>query len=166
MRRMIPLAITLLISGMVMSCGGGSGGTNSAVVLINKSGSVSPAFMYEETITVENRSMHIRRTGGEQIVVGEWAVTISQNEAADIKDLSNMIDPVEDKDSVSDTAPLGGGFSELHVADFVYYNGSLVDPVTFQQTYHTFSPDVRNLADAINGLVNTYGFNRVPGGGQ
>jgi hypothetical protein len=164
MRRIFLLAITLFVSGMVMSCGGGdgSGEAESHVVMIRTAGSVSPAYMYQETVTIENESMHIERTGGNQIIVGEWDVTITQKEADDIKSLSGRINPVTDKDIVSDMgqlAPLGAGLTEIHISDSVYYNGRVDDPTTSQSLYHTFSPNVRNLADYIDGLIAEYGFN-------
>jgi hypothetical protein len=164
MRRIFLLAITLFMSGIVMSCGGGngSGGAESNVALIHTSGSVSPAYMYQETVTIENESMHVKRTGGNQIIVGEWDVTITQKEADDIKSLSGRINPVTDKDTVSDTgqlAPLGAGLTEIHISDSVYYNGRVDDQTTSQSLYHTFSPNVRNLADYIDGLIAEYGFN-------
>ncbi len=153
------LTITLLMLGIVMSCGGsdGSDGAQSKVVLINRSGSVSPAYMSEETITVENESMHIKRTGGEKIISGDWTITVTQDEAAAIKNLCNMVNPLTDKDTVSDTGPIGGGLSEVHLSDTVYYNGWVNDPAGSQPKYHAFSPDVRNLADYINSLVAKYG---------
>lgn len=161
MGRIFLLAITLLMSGIVMSCGGGNGsdGAQSKVVLINSSGPVSPAYMYEETITIENESMHIKRTGGDKIIVGDWNVTITQNEANDIKNLCNTINPLSDRDTVSDTGPIGGGRTEVHVSDTVYYNGWVNDLTTSQLKYHTFSLNVRNLTYYINSFIDKYGFN-------
>jgi hypothetical protein len=157
--RKIVLAITLLMSVMVMSCGGGSGETSPTIVLINRSGTVSPVFMFEETVTINGTSMHVKRTGGAQIIVGDWDVTITQAEADNINNLRNMINPFVDKDAVSATGPLGGGLTELHIGGAVYYNGRVNNPVTSQTSFHTFSLHVQNLADYINDLLAEYGFN-------
>jgi hypothetical protein len=156
--RKVLIAIMLLLSGMIMSCGGGGGGSSSKVVLISRSGTVSPDFMYEETVTIEGRSMHVKRTGGAQIIVGDWDVTITQDEADNVSTLSNRINPSVDGDTISDTGPLGGGLTEIHINGDVYYNGLVTDPAP-QPGYHTFSQNVRNLIGYINGLLVEYGLN-------
>ena len=161
MRPMFLSVAAVLILAATLSCGSDSGDTKAAtIVLINRAGTVAPGYWYEETITVDGQSMHLTRTGGDQVITGDWDVTLSQGEVSDLSMLSRLIDPQEDGDTVAGDGPIGGGLLELHLADAVFYNGWLEDPTTSQSSYHSFSVDVKNLADYIGGLIDAYGYGR------
>lgn len=102
--------------------------------------------------------MHVKRTGGAQIIVGDWDVTITQDEADGVDTLSKRINPSVDGDTVSDTGSLGGGLTEIHIGGDVYYDGQVTDPAS-EPGYHTFSQNVRNLIGYIDNLLVEYDLN-------
>ena len=109
--------------------------------------------------SITGNVMEIDRTGGSKIIVGDWKVTITQQEAAELNRLRGLINPVEDHDIVSDSGPIGGGSMEIHINDNITFNnGYVYDGATSSYKYHTFSADVKNLADYINSLLRSYGF--------
>lgn len=165
MKKLVIVVVSFLVGLILLSCGGGNGSMSSSVIFTANSGSVSPAYVYHETVTISDNVMEINRTGGSNIIVGDWKVTITNAEASQVNKLLALIDPVSDADIVSDTGPVGGGSMQIQINDNVTFtNGYVYDEATSSSKYHKFSPDVANLADYINTLLKKYGYyNKVIG---
>lgn len=156
-------ALALLMSLLPLSCGGGGTASTASTPLVytTSSGSVGPDYVYHETVTITGNTMEIDRTGGSSIITGDWKVTITSEEAARINELIALISPISDGDIISDTGPLGGGTSEIRLNDsLTFTNGYVYDEATSSSKFHTFSQDVRNLADYINTLLTKYGYDK------
>ena len=162
----IIIVVLFLMGLLLVSCGSNGAGTlSSPIVFTTESGPVAPDYAYHETTTISGDVMEINRTGGSNIIVGDWRVTLTNAEATHINGLLGLLNPVSDADIVSDKGPLGGGSMEIRIGDNVTFtNGYVHDEATSSSRYHTFSPDVRNLADYINTLLKKYGYyNKVMG---